>query len=428
MNYQETLAFLYAQLPMFHRVGAQAYKPTLANTLALCEALGNPHLTFKSIHIAGTNGKGSSSHYLASIMQSSGYKTGLYTSPHLKDFRERIKIDGEMISENKVVDFVEKNKRTIEKIQPSFFELCVAMAFKHFADEKVDIAVVEVGMGGRLDSTNIIQPEISLITNISFDHTQFLGKTLPLIAREKAGIIKHNIPVVISQTQTECKDVFIEIAKERNAPILFADQLYSIQKTSDSTIENATFKVTKNNSEIQLVESSLTGSYQEKNLGGVLASVDKLREKGYTITDSSLLEGIRIVKKQTGLRGRWECIHTKPFAFADTGHNEDGIKEVLKQIKTMPFENLHWVWGMVNDKDPDSVFALLPNSAIYYFCKPNIPRGLDAEECKALAFNYQLIGDSYQSVLIAYENALQNAKKNDLIIVGGSTFVVAEVL
>ena len=427
MNYQETLDYLYAQLPMFHRVGAQAYKPSLDNTIALSEALGNPHLQFKSIHIAGTNGKGSSSHFMASILQSSGYKTGLYTSPHLKDFRERIKINGEMIPEFDVIQFVESNLDIIEKIKPSFFELCVVMAFQYFAKEKVDIAVIEVGMGGRLDSTNIIHPELSLITNISFDHTQFLGNTLPLIAKEKAGIIKENTPVVISQTQDECKNVFEEIAKDKQAPILFADTVFNITKNTDSTMEMANFTVNENSKEY-ILKSSLTGTYQEKNLAGVLASVNILREKGFSISEESSSVGIEKVKTQTGLRGRWECIHTSPLAIADTGHNEDGIKEVLKQVQLMQYDNLHWVWGMVNDKDPKTVFPLLPTSAQYYFCKPNIPRGLDAEECRKMAFTYQLNGQSYDSVEEAYRSALRNAHKNDLIIVGGSTFVVAEVL
>jgi len=427
LNYQETLDYLYAQLPMFHRIGAQAYKPSLDNTYALSEALGNPHLQFKSIHIAGTNGKGSSSHLLASILQSSGYKTGLYTSPHLKDFRERIKISGEMIPEGAVCKFVNDHVEIIEKIKPSFFELCVVMAFQYFANEKVDIAVIEVGMGGRLDSTNIIQPELSLITNISFDHTQFLGNTLPLIAREKAGIIKNNIPVIISQTQDECKAVFEEVAKERNAPILFADHQYKISRKDLMNDGNAVFEVHSQN-KVETFICSLPGTYQEKNLAGVLASVELLKEKAYHISEESIKNGIELVKSLTGLRGRWDCINQHPLAFADTGHNEDGIKEVLKQISLQKFEKLHWVWGMVNDKDPNAVFPLLPRDATYYFCKPNIPRGLDAEECRILAESLNLKGSSYSSVLDAYKNALANAGENDLIIVGGSTFVVAEVL
>ncbi len=428
MNYQETLAFLYAQLPMFHRIGAQAYKPSLDNTIALCETLGNPQHQFKSIHIAGTNGKGSSSHYLASVLQSSGYKTGLYTSPHLKDFRERIRINGEMILEQRVVEFVEQHKETIDRIKPSFFELCVAMAFKYFADEKVDIAVIEVGMGGRLDSTNVIMPELSLITNISYDHTQFLGDTLPKIAREKAGIIKPNKKIIISEYQQECAFVFEEVAKEVNADIVFANNRYRIKKETPNDLSVANFTVYKDGHETYKLESSLTGTYQEKNLAGVLCVVDELKLLGYHISEQQLLHGIKHVKMQTGLRGRWDCLQTNPLVIADTGHNEDGIKEVLKQLQSYHYNTLHWVWGMVNDKDPAKVFPLLPKSATYYFCKPNIPRGLDAEECALLAKPYHLKGKSYESVKIALEQALANAGKDDLILVGGSTFVVAEVL
>lgn len=428
MNYQETLAFLYAQLPMFHRIGAQAYKPSLENTLALCEQLGNPQHQFKSIHIAGTNGKGSSSHYLASILQSSGYKTGLYTSPHLKDFRERIKINGEMISEQKLIDFVASNKRNIDDIQPSFFELCVAMAFNYFAEEKVDIAVIEVGMGGRLDSTNIISPELSLITNISFDHTQFLGDTLPKIAREKAGIIKPNKKIIVSEYQQDCAFVFKEVAEKLNAPIQFANQLYQVTRLEQKNAEEALFKVTKNQKETYTLESSLTGTYQEKNLAGVLCVVDELRALGYAISEEQLREGIKSVKGKTGLRGRWDCLQTHPMVIADTGHNEDGIKEVLKQLSFCNYEHLHWVWGMVNDKEPSKVFPLLPQSATYYFCKPDIPRGLDAKECAQIANSYHLKGNPYESVKTALAQALVNAHEKDLILVGGSTFVVAEVL
>ena len=428
MNYQETLSFLYAQLPMFHRVGAQAYKPSLDNTIALSEAVGNPHLKFKSVHVAGTNGKGSSSHYLASIFQSSGYKTGLYTSPHLKDFRERIRINGEMIEEDNVVSFVNSNLEIIDKIKPSFFELCVVMAFDYFAKQKVDIAIIEVGMGGRLDSTNIIHPELCLITNISKDHTQFLGDTLPLIAIEKAGVIKPNTPVVISQTQQECKAVFEEIATKQESPIYFADKHINVIRENNSDLISASFEAHWNSGEELLLESSLTGSYQEKNLAGVLISIDKLRDKGYIIPKEALLDGISKVKQQTGLRGRWECLQQEPLVIADTGHNEDGIKEVINQLKNLKFEHLHWVWGMVNDKDPKSVFPLLPQNATYYFCKPDIPRGLEANECKNIALGYNLRGLSYDSVTEALSNAKKNALKNDLILVGGSTFVVAEVL
>lgn len=428
MNYQETLDFLYAQLPMFHRVGAQAYKPSLDNTIALCEAIDNPQHQFKSIHIAGTNGKGSSSHYIASVLQSSNYKTGLYTSPHLLDFRERIKINGAMIAEKNVVDFVSNNLEIIERIQPSFFELCVAMAFKHFAEEKVDIAVIEVGMGGRLDSTNIITPELSLITNISYDHMQFLGNTLPLIAKEKAGIIKKNIPIVISQFQEECATVFEEIAKEKNADIYFADKNYSIIRSSDSTIDMAYFDVESSHTTIKKLQSSLPGIYQQKNIAGVLQSIEILKNKNYRITDQSIFDGIKNVKQETGLRGRWDCLSKNPMVIADTGHNEDGIKQILEQLKLIKYNKLNWVWGMVNDKDASKVFSILPKDASYYFCKPNIPRGLDAATCKLEASKYGLFGEAYESVRSAYKTALENSKKDDLVLIAGSTFVVAEVL
>ncbi len=428
MNYQETLDFLYAQLPMFQRIGAQAYKPSLDNTIALCNAIGNPQQQLKTIHIAGTNGKGSSSHLLASVLQSNGYKTGLYTSPHLLDFRERIKIDGVMVSQQYIVDFVHQNLKNIEEIKPSFFELCVAMAFQYFSDEKVDIAVIEVGMGGRLDSTNIIHPEVCLITNISYDHMQFLGDTIPKIAAEKAGIIKPNTPVVISEEQEECKHVFIEIAKEKNASIYFANSEIKVEYLEKSSNEFSCFKAQNSFLNENEIKCSLPGSYQQKNLAGVLKTIEILKLKGYQLTDTNVLDGIKNVKELTGLRGRWEVLKHNPLCIADTGHNEDGISEILKQLNKTSYKQLHWVWGMVNDKAPDKVFKLLPQEAIYYFCKPNIPRGLDADECKKLAENYKLLGKSYNSVSNAYSAALKNADKEDLILIAGSIFVVAEVL
>lgn len=428
MTYLETLDFLYAQLPMFQRVGAQAYKPSLDNTIALLDSLGNPQHQFKSIHVAGTNGKGSSSHMLASVLQTAGFKTGLYTSPHLKDFRERIKINGDMISESYVVSFVERVKDTIHKINPSFFELCVAMSFDYFAYSKVDIAVIEVGMGGRLDSTNVIIPECCLITNISYDHMQFLGDTLEKIAGEKAGIIKKNIPVVVSQTQVACKHVFEQKASENNAPLYFADEQLKVSQLDSELSNYSKFKVDGSNLDITELKCSLTGHYQEKNIRGVLICLEILIEKGINIETSAIQEGIKDVKKKTGLRGRWDCLGEMPTIIADTGHNEDGILQIIHQLDRIHFENLHWVWGMVNDKDPEKIFKLLPKTANYYFCKPNIPRGLDAETCKNKANAFGLRGNSYDSVALAFEAAKQNAKKTDLILVGGSTFVVAEVL
>lgn len=427
MNYQETLDYLYAQLPMFQRVGAQAYKPSLENTIKLSEALGNPHKQFKSIHIAGTNGKGSTSHMMASICQAAGYKTGLYTSPHLVDFRERIRIDAEMIPQENVVTFVEKNKEIIEEIQPSFFEMCVVMAFDYFAKEKVDIAVIEVGMGGRLDSTNIIHPLISIITNISYDHMQFLGDTLPKIAREKAGIIKEQTPIIISQKQEECVDVFIEIAKEKNTELIFASDYLNVEDLEDSDLNILSMDVQSSSNKYHL-ETTLTGKYQLKNIVGVVAAYEKLNKLGIQINNEALIEGVLKVKENTGLRGRWEILSKEPLTIADTGHNEDGIQQIINQISNIEYDRLHWVWGMVNDKDPAKVFKLLPKHANYYFCSPNIPRGLDANSCKEKAVEYELYGEAYPSVKEAYEAAQSNARANDLILIGGSTFVVAEVL
>ncbi len=412
---------------MFQRIGAQAYKPSLDNTIKLSEALGNPHTQFKSIHIAGTNGKGSSSHYLASICQSAGYKTGLYTSPHLVDFRERIRVDGSMIPEAYVCQFVESNMQIIQEIEPSFFELCVVMAFDYFAKEKVDVAVIEVGMGGRLDSTNIIHPMLSLITNISYDHMQFLGDTLEKIAGEKAGIIKEHTAVIVSQHQQECAHVFEEIASIKNAELLFASEHYRATELPSTNKEFMRIQVQGPNGEYDL-ESPLQGKYQLKNILGVIASTEKLNALGFELKYADVLAGIKDVKQQTGLRGRWEVLSTAPQIIADTGHNEDGIQQIIDQINQLDFEKLHWVWGMVYDKQPDKVFKLLPQTAHYYFCKPNIPRGLDAQECKKLAAEYQLLGDSYPSVQAALEAAKAKASAQDLILIGGSTFVVAEVL
>lgn len=427
MNYQETLDYLYAQLPMFHRVGAQAYKPSLDNTLKLSEALGNPHKKFKSIHIAGTNGKGSTSHLMASICQAAGYKTGLYTSPHLVDFRERIRINAEMIPQENVVTFIESNKKIIEEIQPSFFELCVVMAFDYFAKEKVNIAVIEVGMGGRLDSTNIIHPILSIITNISYDHMQFLGDTLPKIAKEKAGIIKEKTPVIISQKQEECAEVFLEIAKENNAEIIFSSDLLQVKDLEDSDLNILSMDVQSGIKNYHL-ETTLTGKYQLKNILGVVAAYEKLNENNFYISEQALIEGVLKVKEFTGLRGRWEILSKEPLTIADTGHNEDGIQQIISQISNLEYDRLHWVWGMVNDKDPAKVFKLLPKHANYYFCSPNIPRGLDAESCKVKAAEYEIYGEAYPSVKEAFEAARSIARSNDLILIGGSTFVVAEVL
>lgn len=422
MNYQETLDYLFNALPMFQRIGAAAYKTDLNNTIALCDALGNPHKKFKSIHIAGTNGKGSTSHSLAAILQSAGYKVGLYTSPHLKSFRERIKINGQDITEEAVVDFVQKHKDFMETLQPSFFEMTVGMAFSYFADEKVDIAVVEVGMGGRLDSTNILSPILSLITNIGMDHTQFLGDTLAKIAAEKGGIIKNNTPVIISQRHPETEDVFIRLASEKNADIYFAEDNYQIEYLGIMDKSLCRFLV---NGETVLMD--LAGKYQEKNLAGILSAVDKLRALGINIPEPALSTGLANVTKLTGLKGRWQKLNDKPLAYCDTGHNKDGIGYILSQIKTYSFRKLYFVIGMVQDKDIEGILKLFPKDAIYIFCQPSIPRAMPAEDLALIAADLGIQGTVVTDVNDAYHMALNMAGDNDFIFVGGSTFVVADL-
>lgn len=445
MNYQQTLDYLYTQLPMFQRIGSAAYKNNLDNTIAICKLLGNPENKFKSIHIAGTNGKGSTSHLLASILQNAGFKVGLYTSPHLKDFRERIKINGEMIPQRYVVDFVETYKTDFEKIQPSFFEMTVGLAFDYFVNQQIDIAVIEVGLGGRLDSTNVISPELSIITNISFDHTALLGNTLEKIAAEKAGIIKPETPVIIGETQVDIKNVFIEKAKQNNAPLLFADEIYKAQNVHH--INNGRLLLSmdiekqkkfsslsfsdKDKGEVTQylnLETELLGFYQQKNIPTVLCAASLLNEKGFKISETNIRDGIKNVIQQTGLLGRWQILSHQPLVIADTGHNEAGIKEVLNQISKTPHHHLHFVLAMVNDKDISTILSLLPKDARYYFCKANIPRALNADKLANQAKDAGLVGEIYGTV----ENALISAKKNaqiaDLVFVGGSTFTVAEVI
>lgn len=405
MNYQQTLTYLFEQLPMYQRMGKAAYKSDLTNTIELCKILGNPENKFKSIHVAGTNGKGSTSHMLASVLQEAGYKVGLYTSPHLKDFRERVKINGEMISENQVIDFVEQYKSQFELINLSFFEWTVGLAFTFFAEEKVDIAIIETGLGGRLDSTNVVTPELAVITNIGIDHTQFLGETIQEIAGEKAGIIKANVPVIISEEQEDIKAIFIDKANTLNAPIYFA-----------SNIVNTNY------------ESDLKGIYQTKNIKGVVLAISILRESGWLISEDNLKNGLLNVVKNTGLLGRWQTLSTNPLIICDTGHNEAGIREVLVQLNVIKYNKLHIVFGAVNDKSIDKILALLPKTASYYFCQAKIPRALDVNELSVLAKEKGLIGFSYKSVEEALASAKQNATQQDLIFVGGSTFVVAEVV
>ncbi|GAA4293653.1 bifunctional folylpolyglutamate synthase/dihydrofolate synthase [Aestuariibaculum suncheonense] len=405
MTYQDTINWMFNQLPMYQRQGQSAFKKDLSNTIKLVEHLHHPERNFKSIHVAGTNGKGSTSHMLASILQEAGYKVGLYTSPHLKDFRERIKINGDVVSDNFVVDFIEYNKTFLEANQLSFFEMTVGMAFDYFSKEQVDIAVVEVGMGGRLDSTNVITPEVSVITNIGLDHTQFLGNTLDAIAFEKGGIIKSNVPVVIGETQIETSPVFQRLAEERGADIIFADQQSSKSYVSD-----------------------LIGDYQTKNIITVQQAIKQLQMKGFNISETHITEGFKHVVDNTGLLGRWQTLQTQPKVVCDTGHNRDGLTYVMKQLSKETFDALHIVFGVVNDKDISSIIDLLPQKATYYFCKPDIPRGLDADTLKQVFAEHDLRGESYESVNEAYHSALKNANTNDFVFIGGSTFVVAEII
>ncbi|WP_147679025.1 bifunctional folylpolyglutamate synthase/dihydrofolate synthase [Algibacter pacificus] len=405
MTYSDTLDWMFSQLPMYQREGKSAYKVDLSNTVLLINHLNNPHKHFKTIHVAGTNGKGSSSHMLASVLQEAGYKVGLYTSPHLKDFRERIKINGEEISESFVKHFIEANKVFFKTNQLSFFEMTVGMAFEYFSLEKVDIAVIEVGLGGRLDSTNIITPEVSVITNIGLDHTQFLGHTLEAVAFEKGGIIKPNIPVVIGETQEETKPVFIDLAVKNSSKIIFADQ----QVLSD-------------------YESDLKGDYQVKNIQTVVTAIKELQLQHYNISEKNIKEGLLNVVKNTGLLGRWQVLNQNPKVVCDTGHNREGLQYVMKQLSNEVYSNLHIVFGVVNDKDLSSIIDLLPVNATYYFCKPNISRGLNAEELKTIFNENNLEGEAYNSVNEAYKMALEKATDEDFIFIGGSTFVVAEII
>lgn len=428
MNYTETLDWMFNKLPMYQRIGGAAYKADLNNTIQLLDLLDNPHRKFKSVHVAGTNGKGSTSHMLASVFQEAGYKTGLYTSPHLRDFRERIRINGEMIPEENVVSFIEAYKDEFEKMELSFFEMTVGMAFDYFAKEQIDIAIVEVGMGGRLDSTNLITPEVSVITNIGLDHVKFLGDTMEKIASEKAGIIKPNIPVVIGETQPETHQVFEDKARECNSPIYFADQIFDCDKIHIESNTVQKFDLWKS-SELYLeaVEIPLLGNYQQKNLTTVICALDLLRKK-FNISDDNIRDGITKVIYNTHLMGRWQILGTDPLTIADTGHNVAGITEVVRQLAEMQYSKLHFVIGMVNDKDIDHVLQLLPHNCEYYFCKADIPRGLDANILAEKAFAYGLRGQVYESVSHAYHSAINAAHFDDVVFVGGSNFTVAEVV
>ena len=428
MNYKETIDYLYSRLPLFTRVGAVAFKKDLHNTLVMCENLDNPQDKFKTIHVGGTNGKGSTSHMLAAIFQQAGYKTGLYTSPHLKDFRERIRLNGEMVPEAFVTDFINQQRSIIEEISPSFFEVTVAMAFSFFAAQKVDIAIIEVGLGGRLDSTNIITPELSVITNISLDHTNILGNTLTEIAAEKAGIIKPGIPVVIGEMQPETKQVFIKKAQETNSDLVFADQLLHIADTARENEYLCTSVYKGADLIYKDLELDLSGFYQLKNVLTVLQTVAILKEKGYKIIENNVYNALKRVKAITGLQGRWQKLNEHPLIICDTGHNIAGITEVMHNINTTSHRQLHMVIGMVKDKDIDGVLALLPVNAIYYFCQPQLERALPAAELAAAAQNHALNGEAFGTVGQAVQAAKNNAAVDDLIFIGGSTFVVAEVL
>jgi len=402
MTYQETIDWMFSQLPMYQRQGKTAFKKDLTNISAFCNLLKNPQNKFASIHVGGTNGKGSTSHIISSILQEAGYKVGLYTSPHLKNFTERIRINGEEVSKHFVVDFITKNKHFLETQQLSFFEMTVGLAFAYFAEQNVDIAIIEVGLGGRLDSTNIIHPEVAVITNIGYDHMQFLGDTLPEIAAEKAGIIKQNTPIVIGEKQDAVVDVFVQKATQMNADIYFAsDKQYDY-------------------------ESDLLGSYQEKNMSTAIDAVKAL--KGYVISESHIIHGLKNVVQNTNFKGRWQILQHKPLVICDTAHNREGLSYVMNQLASLSFNKLNMVLGVVKDKKLDDILTLFPVKATYYFCKPNIPRGLNEVDLQSSAENFHLIGDAYGSVHEAYLKAISDAEIDDVVFVGGSTFVVAEVV
>ncbi len=428
MTYSETIEYLYAQLPMFSRIGASAYKKDLHNTIELCAALGNPHNNFKSIHIAGTNGKGSTCHMLAAILQQSGYKTGLYTSPHVKQFGERIRVDGQMIDENFVIDFVEGTKTLTAQIQPSFFELTVAMAFEYFSKEKVDIAIIETGLGGLLDSTNVISPILSIITNIGYDHTNILGNTLPEIAFQKAGIIKQSTPVVIGELLPDTKNIFVKQANEKEAPLLFAQSRFFteyIEPTGNLLFCNVKDNLTKTVEKLRL---DLNGIYQAKNICTVLCAIDVLRKQGYVVPESDLHYALEHVKELTGMRGRWDIIQLHPTVIQDVAHNTGGISQVILQLRNnYPKAGLHFVLGFVKDKDVAHALELFPKEGRFYFTNAHIPRALSHEELRQLAATKGLPGNSFDDVNEAIAAAKSNAGLQDVIMICGSFFIIAEI-
>ncbi len=431
MNYQQTIGYLYSQLPMFHRIGPPAYKASLDNILILSEHLGNPHLLFPSVHIAGTNGKGSVAHMMAAILGEQGYKTGLATSPHLKDYRERIRINGLMIPHEVVSSFVTKHQDLFEQIKPSFFELTIALTFWYFADQQVDIAVVETGLGGRLDSTNIIRPELSVITNIGLDHMNLLGNTLEKIAREKAGIIKEGVPVVVGRRQPEIHYVFEEIAAAKGSPVFVAPDNYQFRESvidpaREPMLQQLRYQTPEGQS---IVHSDLLGASQQENVATVLQGINVLNAQGrFKVSEDNVLKALTRVSAATGLKGRWQLLGQHPAIICDTAHNTDGVAMVMDRLLTMPFSKLHIVFGMVDDKEIDSVLALMPAFATYYFCKPDVPRGKDARLLADQAAAFGLKGEVFDSVNQALKMARSAAQAADLIYVGGSTFVVAEVV
>ena len=429
MTYTEAVNYIFQHLPMFTKIGGVAYKADLSRTLYLCEKLGNPHLNFRSIHIAGTNGKGSVASFLSSIFMESGSKTALFTSPHLRDFRERITINGILIPGDYVAEFIEENRPNFETIQPSFFEMSFALAVKWFSDQKVDVAIIETGMGGRLDSTNVILPEISIITNIGLDHQQFLGSTLAEIAAEKAGISKPNIPVVIGEHNQQTDRVFIEKAIQTHSLLFWAEDL--------SSVEDSFYDVENNYLNLSLMilsgkliqlQSPLPAEYEIKNIRTVMAAAEVLNQSGYSLSDEILANGIKNVLKNTGLKGRWQILSKNPLIVADISHNEPGIKELMKQLNKLKYNHLHFVLGMVSDKDSFSILQLFPKEATYYFCQPNIPRGKDVEQLADEAHEFGLQGKIFHSVEEAFRTACASALADDMVLISGSAFVVAEII
>jgi dihydrofolate synthase/folylpolyglutamate synthase len=425
MTYQEATTYLFTAAPLFQNIGAGAYKEGLSNTHLLDEHFGHPHRNYRTIHVGGTNGKGSTSHTLAAILQSQGYRVGLYTSPHLVDFRERIRVDGEMIPEQRVIDFVENERSFFEPLHPSFFELATALAFQYFAEEKVDVAVIEVGLGGRLDCTNIIQPDLSIITNISFDHIQFLGNTLPKIASEKAGIIKHNVPVVIGEAgDKEVRAVFEKEVQTVDTEIFFAEEDDELTDFTLSPKDGYSY----NTKSYGKLHGQLSGYCQEKNIRTILAAIKVLNRQGYNIGTDAVKKGLANVCQLTGLMGRWQTVCEQPLTICDTGHNVGGMQYITKQLQETPHEKLHIIIGMVNDKDVNTVLSMLPKDAVYYFTQASVKRAMPAKEFAQIAQKHDLRGRCFENVASAYNAAKKKAGKNDLIFIGGSTFIVADML